>query len=435
MSSLSLHGSHNIARFATRSTIRSQHLSTTSSSHPKFPLSSVTPCLPSSSSAPKITRRNPFSTSAPACSRNNSRRRDFHFHWNPQQQQSHLKTTDGTSDPAPANTYPRASSLARPYRFHIAASWAGKPESARGKRIVQVPFPPESVIGRWRDQTLNGAKNKRRMFNSDAGEDFFFIQEGVAFGVADGVGGWVDSGVDPSLFSQSLMYHAHRYCRNAWAGEPEVDPTLDYEEREQVEGWELTPYACLDLAYGGVLREKFVEAGSSTACLLSLNASSGLLRSANLGDSGFLIIRSSNVIHKNPIQSHYFNCPKQLTKLPAKDAKKFSRACIDSPSEAETYSTKLRDGDIVVAYTDGLSDNIYASEMVTICSLVARQGGSEDQQVQMMADRMVEFGRQSMMSHDKVTPFEREAARQGMFFRGGKVDDVTVIVALVRETH
>lgn len=89
----------------------------------------------------------------------------------------------------------------------------------------------------------------------------FLVYEGVSFGVADGVGGWVESGVDPSLFSQALMYHAHRYSRNAWAGEPEIDPTLDYEEREQIEGWEMTPYECLDLAYQGVLREKSVLAG------------------------------------------------------------------------------------------------------------------------------------------------------------------------------
>ncbi|ESK96964.1 hypothetical protein Moror_6542 [Moniliophthora roreri MCA 2997] len=337
-----------------------------------------------------------------------------------------------------ASSLPSSTSVARPYRFHIAASWAGKPDVARmGDELHRVPFSSDSVIGRWRDNTLQKHKGKRS-WAKDPGEDFFFVQEmrngsGVAFGVADGVGGWVESGVDPSLFSQSLMYHAHRYSRNAWAGEPEVDPTLDYEEREQVEGWELTPYACLDLAYGGVLREKFVEAGSSTACLLSLNASSGLLRSANLGDSSFVIIRSSNVIYRNPIQVHFFNCPKQLTKMPS-NHRKFPRACTDSPADAETYSTKLRDGDIVIAFTDGLSDNVFTNEMVTICSLVARQGGTEDQQVQAMADRLVEYGRQSMMSREKVTPFEREAARLGMFFRGGKIDDVTVVVALVRET-
>lgn len=57
------------------------------------------------------------------------------------------------------------------------------------------------------------------------------------------------------------MYHAHRYSRGAWAGEPEIDPSLDYEEREEVEGWEMTPQECLELAYGGVMRERFVEAG------------------------------------------------------------------------------------------------------------------------------------------------------------------------------
>ena len=85
--------------------------------------------------------------------------------------------------------------------------------------------------------------------------------QGVSLGVADGVGGWVDSGVDPSLFSQTLMYHAHRYAKNGWAGEPEIDPTQDYAEREQVEGWELAPMECIELAHGGVLRERTVLAG------------------------------------------------------------------------------------------------------------------------------------------------------------------------------
>ncbi len=171
--------------------------------------------------------------------------------------------------------------------------------------------------------------------------------KGVSFGVADGVGGWVESGVDPSLFSQAFMYHAHRYSRNAWAGEPEIDPTLDYAEREEVEGWELTPLESMALSYHGVLREKHVQAGmwkalpqasyfsrvfclgSSTACLIHMNASSGLLRAAkwvffmydtacwlthfctiSLGDSGFMIVRSSSVIHKQRVQTHYFNCPK-----------------------------------------------------------------------------------------------------------------------------
>lgn len=87
------------------------------------------------------------------------------------------------------------------------------------------------------------------------------IIKGVSFGVADGVGAWIDSGIDPSLFSLALCYHAHRYSKNAWAGEPESSTEYPYDE--PIEGWELTPQECIELAHGGVLRERAVQAGAS----------------------------------------------------------------------------------------------------------------------------------------------------------------------------
>ncbi|KAJ8463516.1 hypothetical protein ONZ51_g10208 [Trametes cubensis] len=343
------------------------------------------------------------------------------------------------------------SSLPRPYRFHVGTSWAGKPHDPRGPRVKSSPFPPDSPIGKWRDQMLS---KPNAPAGKHIGEDFFYVQDmreksGISLGVADGVGGWTESGVDPSLFSQALMYHAHRYSKAAWPGEPEVDPTQEYEEREQVEGWELTPLECLESAYGGVLRERNVLAGSSTACVLTLNASNGLLRAANLGDSGFLVIRASSVIYQQRSQTHFFNCPKQLSKLPT-SPKRFSRACVDNPSDADLCEMKLRHGDIVIAYTDGLSDNVFPAEMVAICSLVARQFQlskrtitsvgeqeaeqvSEDLEAQAMAERIVDYARMCMFNHKRVSPFERAAAREGMYFRGGKVDDVTVIVTIVQE--
>jgi len=119
---------------------------------------------------------------------------------------------------------------------------------------------------------------------------------------------------------------------------------------------------------------------------------------------------------------------------------------------------KLRDGDIVIAYTDGLSDNVFPAEMISICSLVARQhavsaapfqhhpastdpvgeqllqDSTEDQLVQTISERIVDYARLCMANKKRTSPFERAAAREGMHFRGGKVDDVTVLVALVRET-
>ncbi|TFL07583.1 phosphatase 2C-like domain-containing protein [Pterulicium gracile] len=324
----------------------------------------------------------------------------------------------------------------RAYTLHIAASWAGKPVDAQTKQHAK-PFASTSEIGAWRDQTL-AANNSLGV--ADAGEDFFYIEQmrngsGLAFGLADGVGGWNLNGFDPALFSQALMYHASRFSRESWVGEPEIDPTQELEEREHIEGRELTPLDCLRRSYPAVVKEESVEAGSSTACLLSFNNSSGLLRASNLGDSGFSIVRSSTLHHRQAVQTHFFNCPKQLTKMPSnpKIRKKFARTCMDMPEAADNYESNLRDGDIVVAYTDGFSDNVFPSEMVSISSLVARAGGTEDEQVRAMADRMVVYALQCMHNTKRPSPFQRDAARHGYHFRGGKEDDVTVIVGLVRE--
>jgi len=37
-----------------------------------------------------------------------------------------------------------------------------------------VPFPPDTLVGQWRDKMLSHPKAAKSV---DAGEDFFFIQE------------------------------------------------------------------------------------------------------------------------------------------------------------------------------------------------------------------------------------------------------------------
>ncbi|KAG8852215.1 hypothetical protein FRB91_006794 [Serendipita sp. 411] len=217
------------------------------------------------------------------------------------------------------------------------------------------------------------------------------------------------------MFSQSLMYHAHRYSKNAWAGEPETDPTQDMDE--PVEGWELTPQECLDLAYGGVQREKSVQCGSSTACIINMNASSGLLRAANLGDSGFTIIRSNTPFYVQPPQTHYFNCPKQLSKIP--EFMKSDGSIVDHPSDADLYSINLQGGDIVIAYTDGLSDNLFPNDITAITSLVMRSNLDGFELAQTLADRLVLYATQCMWDKRRKSPFEQGCKAAGQFWRGG----------------
>lgn len=79
--------------------------------------------------------------------------------------------------------------------------------------------------------------------------------------------------------------------------------------------------------------------------------------------------------------------------------------------------------------------------MLSICSLVSRQYAhappplpdatnssgqgykfiqeQEDAQVQAIAERIVNFAQMCMKNKKRVSPFERAAAREGMYFRGG----------------
>lgn len=52
--------------------------------------------------------------------------------------------------------------------------------------------------------------------------------------------------------------------------------------------------------------------GSSTACVLRLDAARGTLDAANLGDSGFLIVRNGQLHFQSPAMQHFFDCPLQV---------------------------------------------------------------------------------------------------------------------------
>ena len=83
--------------------------------------------------------------------------------------------------------------------------------------------------------------------------------------------------------------------------------------------------------------------------MLSLNASSGLLRAAkyapqasvafntdqpiSLGDSGFLLIRSANLFYHQRPQTHGFNFPRQLSKFP--NTKRRDEYFVDQPGDAD----------------------------------------------------------------------------------------------------
>ncbi|GBG59274.1 hypothetical protein CBR_g32289 [Chara braunii] len=225
------------------------------------------------------------------------------------------------------------------------------------------------------------------------GEDAHFISSDEhAVGVADGVGGWAEVGIDAGEYARQLM------CNSVQALRQEPPGLAD-------------PVRVLARAH-----ERTKVQGSSTACIILLR--DDVLQAANLGDSGFILIRKGRTVFKSPPQQHSFNFPYQL-----------GSGGSDSPESAEMYGIAVAPGDVIIVGTDGLFDNVYDTELATVVMHSINSGwGPQD-----TAQRISAIARLRAQDKHRQTPFARAAQEAGYRYQGGKMDDITVIVSYVTE--
>ncbi|KAF9971476.1 Protein phosphatase PTC7 [Actinomortierella ambigua] len=133
----------------------------------------------------------------------------------------------------------------------------------------------------------------------------------------------------------------------------------------------LDAQSILDGAYTALIKSGKIEAGSSTACILSLCKRTGILKASNLGDSAYLLIRDNKCLYESPSQQHFWNCPYQLTVLPP-GYQRGSGYVQDLPKDAAQTTHQLQDGDVIVLATDGFWDNVFTQEAI---ELVERELG------------------------------------------------------------
>ncbi|CAF4552236.1 unnamed protein product [Rotaria sp. Silwood1] len=279
------------------------------------------------------------------------------------------------------------------------------------------------------EKKKNSPKIQRTNRSNVYGDDAFFIAKnriGDFLGVADGVGGWREYGVDPSLFSSSLMEACKSLVDNKLL---DLNP--------------LTLKELLSKGYKQLLEDKQCIIGSSTACIIALHKEKGILHTANLGDSGFVVIRKNTIVHRSQEQQHYFNSPFQLAIHPAiKDPNLIA----DSPDVASVTSFNVDENDFIVIATDGLWDNLPDSTILEEIKKIKEPTLDNLQQTaHALAKRALENG------HDPnfYSPFAKSARRSlginicGTLYLlqiefeiqfGGKPDDVTVLLAVVTST-
>ena len=150
--------------------------------------------------------------------------------------------------------------------------------------------------------------------------------------------------------------------------------------------------------------------------------SEGIFRVANIGDSGFMVIRNNEILIQSAEHQHQFNYPYQLGI--GIDGKPYGT---DSPEDAQIYTIELERGDIVVMATDGLFDNVWPKQIVSYF-----EGTSINPKLN--AKELATFAYQESQKDDNFVPFFHRAKKEKKNFasyRGGKEDDISVIVSVV----
>ena len=270
--------------------------------------------------------------------------------------------------------------------------------------------------------------------------------------MADGVGGWIDSGVDPADFAHGFCdYMAHA----AYTYQP---------------GKDRPPYTARSLmqrGYEDISRDESVPAGGSTACV-AIAKGNGHLEVANLGDSGFVQLRLNAIHNYSEPQTHAFNTPYQLSIVPKKVLRQAAafggtQLC-DLPKDANVSQHSLRHGDVLVFASDGVWDNLSSQDILRIVSRLmvgarawehtedgistgsslaqfiladdGKSGGEAIPSLQSFLAVGITGEAKAASVNTKVDgPFAREVQKYypNEQWRGGKVDDICVVVAIVVE--
>ncbi|KAF3344785.1 hypothetical protein VD0002_g1477 [Verticillium dahliae] len=158
----------------------------------------------------------------------------------------------------------------------------------------------------------------------------------------------------------------------------------------------------------------------------------------NLGDCQVMVLRPKDekVIYKTKEQWHWFDCPRQLgTNSP------------DTPEKnAVMDKVEVRVGDVILAMSDGVIDNMWEHEIVhSVRNSLERwengEGGKVEGDRTDGANGGMKFAAEELVTAAKVvaldpfaeSPFMEHAIEEGLASTGGKLDDISVVAALVTD--
>jgi len=213
------------------------------------------------------------------------------------------------------------------------------------------------------------------------GEDSFFIAENT-IGIADGVGGWNYYGISSAAMSQTLMLN----CKTL-VGAEDAPAKLNLSDPFRVA-------KLMRAAYQEIVDHDQVSGGSTTCCILSFNPETMMMEAANVGDSGYIVVRNGRIVAENEFQKNDRDRPNQIGVAP----KNIDISFVCDIDTIETTCFPVYEGDVVVLATDGLWDNTSKAKIASVV-----QECVDDLPVATMAKYIVDLALSSWEKPDDIT--------------------------------
>ncbi|XP_048468361.1 protein phosphatase PTC7 homolog [Rhincodon typus] len=247
---------------------------------------------------------------------------------------------------------------------------------------------------------------------SGYGDDACFVAAhrlADVLGVADGVGGWWDYGVDPSQFSTTLMQTCERLVQEGLfvPSNPVGILTASYNEMLQNKAPLLV----------GTHEQHEEDSCSCVSCLLWLypcHKGNACENTSSLETT----IESSAATALIVLLIHFYMIFPET-------------ANNGHPEAAEGSMFNVEVGDIILTATDGLFDNM--SDYMILQQLQKLKDSSYqslNETVKCLAKR----AQQLAYDPNYMSPFAQHACENGLNVQGGKPDDITVLLSVVTES-
>lgn len=248
-----------------------------------------------------------------------------------------------------------------------------------------------------------------------AGDDTMLVSPSV-LAIADGVSGWESSGelANSGIWSRSIVETFSRLMT-----EYKISHTPHHLKRRDIQ--EILDDSFLHTSH---LMDLQKLSGSSTLVLGML--SGDMLLMISIGDSKLFIIRDGKILLTNKEETGDGFCPTQIgtntmSKLPS------DFAWIDL--------VKLREGDYIVMCSDGITDNLYESEIINYLDEFVN---AKKNNVKTIANKLLIKAKEVAFDDYAYTPYNEKVnqtlnkdSSKKPHSVGGKVDDMSIVVAKV----